>query len=79
MNTTIERFKRVSITEVTTPGEGRVCLLNRWWIVTDQEEVLFFRGFSPQCNHDRSITERLNKIPNTTVRFIEVAYMPRRD
>ncbi|QGH72716.1 MAG: hypothetical protein [Podoviridae sp. ctQNx1] len=66
--------------DITTPKNGRTCCCNRWWAVTENNEVMFFHGYhAPQCNERKDLAERLvhshNEPPAKTV-FIEVAYIP---
>lgn len=71
------RYIRMPVSELTTPREGRVCFLDRWWAVhLDSESVLFFKSYrSPQCNRDRRFFE-VNPIACTSPMFIPVAYVP---
>ena len=50
---------------------------NRWWAVTENDEVLFYKG-SKQCNPDKTISEHLLKTikdyPADRVVFIENAF-----
>ena len=34
------------------------CYVDRWWHVTEDDCILFYNGFSPQCNSHKSIIER---------------------
>lgn len=81
-HTSLGRWILVPVADLTTPKGGRLCMANRWWAVTENDEVLFFDTYcSPQCNPNRSIVERLGKgfdAPSTTPRFIELAYIPHR-
>jgi hypothetical protein len=71
-----ERYIRMSLTELTTPSGGRIVMTDRWWIVTESNEALFFKHYtSPQCNHDKSIAEHI-KPAGTRVEFVPVAYVP---
>lgn len=71
-----ERFLRVPLEVLTTPREGALCYLNRYWLVTDADEALFYKHYtSPQCNTDKSIVERRLKRPGTKVVFVPVAYI----
>jgi hypothetical protein len=74
-----DNFIHMSVSELTAPHDGRIVYLNRWWCVTDKEEVLFFRTYnSPQCNSNQEITKRLcvkDYIKSTPV-FIPIAFVP---
>jgi len=52
---------------------------DRWWAVHDGC-VLFWRGYSPQCNAHKSIVERMTRPGHAhetcDVVFLETAYIP---
>ncbi len=66
----------VPVEKATKPFDGGVVLCDRWWIVRE-ECVLFFRGVSPQCNANESITLRLRDrlYPGADVRFLPTVYV----
>jgi hypothetical protein len=45
--------------EVTMPRDGEV-LTNRWWL-TINDHIVIWRRFSPQCNHEFALVDRLIK------------------
>jgi hypothetical protein len=71
-------YIRMKVSDLTTPQAGRSVMLDHWWLVTDDDEVLFYKHItSPQCNTNRSIVERLGtKEIKTTPRYIPIAYLP---
>lgn len=74
-------FKTCSLEELTTPKEGYVCCLNRWWLCIDSKPAMFTNGkFSyPQCNHSEETAKLLAKrdpIFNQVI-FIPTAYIKR--
>lgn len=72
-------YIHVPVSDITTPKDGRVCYTDRWWAVTDNNDVLFFKSFgSPQCNRLKSVVERLGGINGvtTTPVFLPLAYVP---
>ena len=69
-------FKRVPVSEIITPKAGRICYGGSWWQVTENDEVLFYKGISPQCNMNKSIVERLKGPLCKEVRWIEMTYLP---
>ena len=72
------RYKRMSLAELTTPADGRVCYVKRWWAVTEDGHVLFYKTHrSPQCNPDKRVLE-YNPICGTSLQLIAVAYVPHR-
>lgn len=70
----------VPISDITTPKDGRICYCDRWWRVTENDEVLFFKAYtSPQCNSNPEVIKHVNKSfnsPSTTPKFIETAFLP---
>lgn len=68
-------YKRVPLTEITQPKGGLVNVYkDHWWMVTEANEALFFRGKTPQCNVDRSIVERLI-VDGCRAEFVPVAFV----
>ena len=70
----------IPITDATTPKDGR-CMVNRWWTVTPDDEIILWRGFSPQCNHDEAITRDLTSqmwTDDYDVKFLPVVYLRHR-
>jgi hypothetical protein len=51
-----ELYDYVSIEDVSTPKEGYIVRLNRWWIVRDGH-VLFYKQYWPQCNPSKEMVE----------------------
>jgi len=79
MTIPIEKFIKMPVSELITPEDGRMVYCNRWWCVTENDEVLFFRSYvSPQCNSDKRLVDRLCKMKpfKTEAKFISVAYVP---
>lgn len=74
-------MKKIKLSDVSTPKDGCICYCDRYWSVTENEEILMYKGFSPQCNREKRIAEHVcNKIHakkyNATVRFIPVVFLP---
>lgn len=73
----------VLLSDLQTPKNGYICLLDRWWIVSNGE-ALFYHN-SPQCNTVKEIAERVSKNGlyddmNVSIEFVPVAYvLPSRD
>lgn len=54
------RYTRIPIDEIKDSPSGIVqCIKNHWWCVTEQNEVLLFKGSTPQCNSNKAIVDRL--------------------
>lgn len=71
------RAKKIPVSEITTPKAGRVCYLASWWTVTPNDEVIMWKGHSPQCHAVESIARYLQEKlwPECSVRFIDVAFV----
>lgn len=74
----LSKYITVPLTELTTPRDGRVCMCDRWWLVTDGDEApqaLFYKHYtSPQCNRDKSVVEHIRPAGTHAV-FVPVAYV----
>jgi len=70
-------FIKMPITELTTYAPGRRCMAPAWWVVTEDRCVLFFKHYySPQCNQNRAIVERIMRHKNASIEFIPQAFVP---
>lgn len=72
------RYIAVDRDVLTTPRDGEVAA-DRWWIVDDDGRPLVWkrngsRGYSPQCNRDRRVVDRMTH-DGHRAEFIEVAYL----
>jgi hypothetical protein len=75
------KYTKVKIADITTPtGKDVVQVFeDRYWVVTPAGEVLLYRGHFPQCNHHKSIAERiarLHKDEGCTVKHLPIAFVP---
>lgn len=71
-----KNFVRMPMAELTKPHEGRMCYLDRYWLVDKDNNALFFLNYAhPQCNSDRGVTEHLSR-GKYWVEFVPVAYVP---
>lgn len=79
MDNYLAKFEKVPISDILEPKPGRICYHSSYWIITDNEEVLFFRKGhnSPQCNMNENIaTGFLKSFPNTyTCRLLPIVYL----
>lgn len=79
-------FVRMPMTELTTPRNGRRCIANHWWAITEDGDALFYapvrygrrKYWSPQCNTSKSLVEHISKdrVIETHPVFIAVAFVP---
>ena len=50
---------------------------DRWWVVTDNNEVLFYRGIhNPQCNTNKEIAKKLSDIANKQGFITHIQFIP---
>lgn len=77
MKNILDRCKRVSIGIATSP-KGGICNVHvdKWWIVTPEQEILFYLEHSPQCNADRTIAESIRdkNYPNCSVKQLSCVF-----
>ncbi len=79
-------FTLIPVSEVTTPRNGQVVMLDRWWTIVVENGikcVLGYRGrgfksLSPQCHTRREFVEQRRPYPAPdgafTAEFLPVAY-----
>ena len=75
----MERYTRVKVSDITSPlGKDVVQVFeNRYWVVTQEDEVLLYRGYSPQCNMHKAIAESMLKMhEGCTIKQLPVAFVP---
>ena len=77
------RWIKMPLADAITPKDGRLCYGPAWWMLTAEDELLFFRRYtSPQCNPSKTLCERFvsSKGPNTPpaskVTYLETVYLP---
>ena len=73
-----EHITKEHISKLIDPRQHDVVQIytDYWWVVED-EYVLFYKGYSPQCNKKKEIMERVRAriYPHCTLRQIDVAYI----
>lgn len=74
------KFVKTPVSEiqaVKSTGNYTV-ILDNWWIVTPEGEVLLYRGVSPQANRNKVIAEsvRAKLYPECSLLQIPMAYVP---
>ena len=75
---TLNKFHFVPLTERTTTRSSIVYnYANKWWVVHPEKGLAFFgKGYgSPQCNNDKSISQRLCP-PWGRIEFIDRVLVP---
>lgn len=76
----IDRFERFKIETVTEPPTEDVTLdvyIGRYWVVTNNGDILRLRYASAQCNLDKRIAEMLARPhEGATVKFLPIVYLP---
>jgi len=71
------KYLKIKLADILTARMDDGCLMvmtNRYWEVTPDDCVLFYRGVSPQCNIYKNITEQFRN-EDCRVEFIPVAYI----
>ncbi len=80
MKNSLDKCKLIPLTKlISIDGKDIVQIYkSRWWIIDENENVLFYNGYSPQCNINQMMVESLRDklYPGLEVRFIDVAYIP---
>lgn len=75
----MDRYKKVPVSEIISPdGKGVVKIYKDcWWIVTDDDCVLFY----PQCNQSQIVSEKIrNQLhPGLECRMLPYAFVPWED
>jgi hypothetical protein len=72
-------YKLIKISELNYPKDGMFSIYaDYWWVVTTDEELMFYKGMSPQCNASKRIVEtiRNTQYPECEVRQIQFVFMP---
>jgi len=55
----LDNYVRYPLSEVTVIKDRRECWMDLYWVITPEQEILIYRGISPQCNSVRAIAERM--------------------
>lgn len=72
----LDNCTKISIETATTPSDEALVKMNRWWVVTPDSEILFYKGCSAQCNTDRSIAESIAGDKGLDVVYLACVYIP---
>ena len=73
----LDKFIKMPVEDLTTPAAGRIVYGASYWIVTADNNVLFYKGYySPQCNSNKAIVERFSRPADSSIVFIPIAYLP---
>ncbi len=74
------KWEKVSVKDLQDPINGARCVCDHYWIVTKDDEVLFYKmgdSFSMQCNSDTRISNSgLKYYPECRIEFFKVLYIP---
>lgn len=74
-----KKYLYMPLEELKQPKDDAMVHLDRYWVVTDKNEVIFHRRYSgPQCNRHKGIADRLAGIHGDKVRveFVSMAFVP---
>lgn len=77
------KYTNIPIKDLETPKAGvHDIIIDAWWIVTPEDEILLYQGRSPQYNQNKTIAERVIKKlhpPEYTLRQIPIIFLPFND
>lgn len=67
----------VPLDELSKPFDGARLMLDRYFVVHPNKGALFYKVYTPQCNVNPSLPERLiaNLYPGCHVEFVPFAYV----
>lgn len=70
-------YIKYPISKATKPPQDGLCRVysDHYWLVID-ECILFYRGFSPQCNSDRRLCELCKELPDSDVVLLSQVFVP---
>ena len=74
-----KQIKFVPIDKASAPKSGMFEVYkDYWWVVTPDEEIMFYREHSPQCNRDEAIAKRVHEklYPGYEVRQLPLVFVP---
>jgi len=78
-------FVRIPIIDIVQPVHGHILIADHWWIITDDDHVMFHYGIStkgphwihsPLCNSNQHIAEVIAQSMNERVIQLPFAYIP---
>lgn len=57
MKITKKDFLKISLEELKKPKNNHICLINRYWVVTNDYALIYIKdkAYSPQCNTNKLI------------------------
>jgi len=65
------------LSEVTQIRDGATCWMDRYWTVTENQEILIYMNYSPQCNSNREIAEQqIQAIKNRGYENCHLEFIP---
>ncbi len=75
----VKRCIKIKIEEVDKPKSGMFMIyIDAYWVVTPDNEILLYKGTSPQCNQNPRLVERFQRglYPECGVRQLPIIYLP---
>ena len=79
-------FYKIPLEESQKPEDGDTVYSNRYWEVEDENLLIYigngkktfekYHTFSPQCNKNRSLVEKLATKHGNRVIYLETAFIP---
>ena len=66
-----------TVEEMTTPKDGYICYLNRYWCLSEDGKIMRYKKYSWQCNSQESCAKHIaDRIYTGKILFLPVAYVP---
>ena len=72
----LNKCLKIKVSDAITPIDDALTRLNRWWVISPDEEILFYNGHSAQCNSNKNIALHLADGHNLKVVFLPCVYIP---
>lgn len=72
MMTKEKTYQRIPVEQAKQPAHSGTweVYLNYWWAVTENNEILVWRGVAPACNMDQKLVEGL--LPKEANRAVQI-------
>lgn len=68
------KYVKYKVEEVTKPKDGTTVWMDKYWVVSPDNEICIFNGITPLCNSVLSITERMCP-EGYSAKFIPLVYL----
>lgn len=74
-----KKYTKFKISDVSKPANGRVCMRDHYWVVTPDDCILLYGGFSWQCNAQEIVAKKIiEKVySDCQMEYFDALYVPR--